>query len=348
MPREKIVPSSTSNFDPLDRAPKSRWWLLPIFVVALVALVTAGEFFWRSHGWQPSVRDTKALWSLHRRVSRQPANKLILAGSSRILLGLSHRVIDEAWHVPIANLAVDGNCPLAVIEDLASDEHVHQGDVILLSTRMACLRRSALADAADVVAYEHNLPTAAPLLDEWLAARLESVLVARHPHIGLRRLAYVPFRPQLRDDDWVVDTFVTREITAFYERIDIAAYRANRLARDGAIAPITDDDIAEGKLRLAKALGKLAARGVRVALIRMPVDDDHWAIDEKIAPRQRYWDPIASRVEAVPIHFRDHKEMQGYRLPDSSHLDHAERDAFTKAFVGLLEQKGLRVNAARN
>jgi hypothetical protein len=49
---------------------------------------------------------------------------------------------------------------------------------------------------------------------------------------------------------------------------------------------------------------------------------------------------IINRTKRVPgLHFQDHEEMQGYWLPEWSHMTGSEADRFTAAFHGLVQRE---------
>jgi hypothetical protein len=86
------------------------------------------------------------------------------------------------------------------------------------------------------------------------------------------------------------------------------------------------------------AVAKLRERGVPVVFVRAPSDADFLAVENKVFPREATWDPLIAQSGAAGVHFADHAELQGYWLPEWSHLSGSEADRFTAAIVPLIER----------
>lgn len=76
----------------------------------------------------------------------------------------------------------------------------------------------------------------------------------------------------------------------------------------------------------------------------MPYEGHYATAEIDIAPRELTWDKLIEETGALGLHFKDHEEMQGYWLPEWSHMTGSEADRFTEAFYGLVQ----RELAARN
>jgi len=84
---------------------------------------------------------------------------------------------------------------------------------------------------------------------------------------------------------------------------------------------------------------KLHTKGAEVIYVQMPYEG-HYAVSEiDIAPRELTWDVLLERTGALGLHFQDHEEMQGYWLPEWSHMTGEEADRFTEAFYDLVQRE---------
>ncbi|MGB5291016.1 MAG: hypothetical protein WBN41_06160, partial [Lysobacterales bacterium] len=91
--------------------------------------------------------------------------------------------------------------------------------------------------------------------------------------------------------------------------------------------------------RAIAATKKLQAKGVEVIFVQMPYEG-HYAVSEiDIAPRELTWDVLLEQTGAPGLHFQDHEEMQGYWLPEWSHMTGDEADRFTEALYGLVQRE---------
>jgi hypothetical protein len=97
--------------------------------------------------------------------------------------------------------------------------------------------------------------------------------------------------------------------------------------------------------RAATAVRKLRARGVEVIWVRPPSNGRYLEFETRVFPRAETWDVLLARSGAPGIHFEDHPELQGYVLPEWSHLSAAEAERFTAALYPIVERVRARTRA---
>lgn len=73
--------------------------------------------------------------------------------------------------------------------------------------------------------------------------------------------------------------------------------------------------------------------------VRPPSVGEYYAYEQKYLPRAETWDLLLARTGTLGIHFEDYPELQGYELPEWSHLSAAEADRFTAALVPIVERE---------
>jgi hypothetical protein len=124
---------------------------------------------------------------------------------------------------------------------------------------------------------------------------------------------------------------------------------ARRIWREG-FEPSDDDPTPEEAAkaeheqveRAVKAVAKLRARGVPVLFVRMPSIGEYIAYENKMFPRARTWNVLLARSGAPGIHFEDYPELrpevQGYYLPEWSHMMHPDGERFTAALYRVIER----------
>ena len=71
----------------------------------------------------------------------------------------------------------------------------------------------------------------------------------------------------------------------------------------------------------------------------MPYKGGYTKSEERLRPRADTWDVLLERTGAIGLHFEDHEAMQGYWLPEWSHMSAEEADRFTPRFYELVQQK---------
>jgi hypothetical protein len=90
--------------------------------------------------------------------------------------------------------------------------------------------------------------------------------------------------------------------------------------------------------RAAKAVAKLRARGVQVLFLRSPSDGEYLAYETRLFPRASTWDALLAASGAPGLHFQDYPELQGYYLPEWSHMTRAEAERYTGALYGVIQR----------
>jgi hypothetical protein len=75
-----------------------------------------------------------------------------------------------------------------------------------------------------------------------------------------------------------------------------------------------------------------------VLFVRMPSSGEYLAFENREFPRTRTWTALLASTGAPGIHFEDYPELQGYQLPDWSHMTHSEAERFTAALYGVVKR----------
>jgi hypothetical protein len=88
--------------------------------------------------------------------------------------------------------------------------------------------------------------------------------------------------------------------------------------------------------RMARAVAKLRTRGVQVLFVRMPSSGEFLAYENLLYPRARSWKALLAATAAPGIHFEDYPQLQGYYLPEWSHMPLAEGERFTAALYEII------------
>jgi hypothetical protein len=97
--------------------------------------------------------------------------------------------------------------------------------------------------------------------------------------------------------------------------------------------------IDEQVTRAAVAVAKLRARGVPVVFVRPPSSGEYYTYEQKYFPRDETWDLLLKRTGAPGIHFEDYPELQGFYLPEWSHIAHPDAVRFTAALAPIFERE---------
>lgn len=333
------MPSSTSSSDGrLVPASYLRIWTLGACL--LLVMLGSSEALWRRMGYWPNVVDTKMFWCLNRRRADSAGGKrvLVIAGASRAQVGIDPAVLQRVFpEFQVVHLAIEGTSPLAVIRDLAMDEKFD--GVILASATVGTLfpfRQGVPRRDKEYVEFFRNGFRSGAALEKRANTRLAVFLQSRwvifSPVLTFRSLLAHRLRPKKLYQHMDANRFRP----AFYrERMTAQELGEHRQRRIDRVA-VTEKDLvsaaeferfARGDLK--QLYGMLRARGGDMVLVRMPTTDEHWELDEKMAPKARFWDRIQEWTGIATIHFLDHPELSRFACPDTSHLDATDAGEFT-------------------
>ena len=133
--------------------------------------------------------------------------------------------------------------------------------------------------------------------------------------------------------------------TRMWSRIELdAGYRAlfQRLwlfyAGGSAAYPGVVDIVDEVATQVAADVERIRARGGDVAFIRFPSSGPVYLSETRSFPRSLAWEPFLAKTRTAGVHFEDHAQLRGYRLPEWSHMAAGDSERFTSALVPLVLQ----------
>ena len=348
------MPSSISNSS--ARAPEGPWGRTWAAAILIALGVLAGlELFLRSEGFQASVNDDAGLWALVRRgASTGERSTVVLAGSSRLQLGINTAEFARAGGRKPLQLAVFGSSPLPILEDLAEDP-LFRGMVICEVTLKFLFDgdedKPHERRARDYIArHRRSVLSPAARVEQNLVVWLTSCLVFRSPEVSFAGVLQA-LRGHAAHRVSYVRTEPDRSRRAdFVGRVANSPQPAAQRAVRKSPVPAAEAQV-ECILQHAEELvDKIAAKGGEVVFLMLPTDGKVRADEERSFPKARYWDALKRRVgrvgnsphggpKALTICYEDHEGLRGYAMPEGSHLDYRDAISFTRALCQLLKPK---------
>ena len=333
--------------------PLQPWGRILFGAVVLFLLMMAGwEMYWRDYGARPSYRNSNGQWAQQRRrINEGEGDATVLIGSSRVLFDVQLPQWEAQTNERPIQLAIEGTTPLPMLEDLAADPSFTGR---LLVGVAPDLFFGGFAYRGDVVPYYHQQGPS-QRSGNWLSMLLlEPYLAFYQPDFALatvvRRQDW-PRREGLQSRQRVrklMESDADRNTWLWDKVATDPAYRAMARgiwAQDfGRPLPGMDTPEATRRAvdaqiaRAKKAIDVLRARGVPVVFVRMPSAGEYYAYEEKHLPRAETWDRLLRATATPGIHFMDHEQLQGYELPEWSHLTAPEARRFTLQLVPLVEE----------
>jgi len=322
-----------------------------IALLVMVVLLLIWETYIRNQGVTPSYRNSNGLWTEQRgKINNGAGDSWVFIGSSRVLFNLQLDAWEKLDNKRPLQLALEGTSPLSVLEGLAQDSDF-TGNVIV-----------GVAPGLFFSGYEYRRGAIKQYKDEtpsqWLGQRISmwfepyfafytydyalSTILHRQdlPHregivhrLDVRKLANMERDRNNRMWDKV---YLDEDYNALVKKIwaqNWKPFSEQPKARQEGILKGRTKQIE----RAVKASKSLQEKGVNVVFVQMPYEG-HYAVSEPdIAPRELTWDILIKESGALGLHFQDHKSMQGYQLPEWSHMTGDEADRFTNNFYHLVQ-----------
>jgi len=336
--------------------PDRKWGAIMLAALVMMLLMLgAWEWHWRSYGVEPGIANSDALWaSQRRRIDAGEGNgATVLIGSSRMLFDLQLPVWQKLSGKRPIQLALEGTSPMFALEDLSDDPNFRNGR--LLVGVAPELFFSGRAGRGGVLKYFHK-QSPSQRVGQWLSLHfVEPYLAFDDDDYALPTvLARQPWWPQRQG----MPSFIkVRKLMVVVDE-DRASHIWDKLEKDPQyralaqsiwaqhFAPSPNDPppaklqktVDEQITRSAAAVAKLRKRNVEVIFVRTPSAEKYLAYEDKVFPRAKTWDVLLAKTGAPGVHFQDHPELQGFWLPEWSHL--AARDAvrFTQALYAIIQR----------
>jgi hypothetical protein len=316
--------------------------------------VAVTELVWRKAGHFPTVYNTPSLWAYHRRrlIEKDPEGVAVL-GSSRMLAAFSTDRFRRRYpRRLLAQLAIQGSSPFRAFEDLAMDPDF-RGTVIC-----ECLEAAMVAANVEQFSYHEYLDEArrgsskVSTFDLCVAGRLQERLCCFYPELSLNH----QLRNRIELNRWqetrsVFMHFDRRQLVD-YSLVDVAQAKAETLTEMKALLaeslktiPSPDEWLRQA-LAIEPAVKSLQARRGRVVFVVLPCTGAMWDLEQRLFPKDKYWDRFAAATSAITIHFRDVPTLAATPCPDNFHLDFREADQFTDRLIDELVARGALDDAA--
>src|SRR5882757_2892935 len=320
---------------PARDIPPRPWRPILLQAVLLSVLLIAGwESYWRALGVTPSYHNSNGEWAQQRRrIDAGESGKTDLIGASRILYDVQLPEWEKTTGERPIQLAIEGTSPLPMLEDLATDPNFTGRLVIGVAPQVFF---TGLSFHGDVVPYYHQEGPSQRigswlsmhLLEPWFAFygedfKLNAVVKRQDwpartgvtPYIDPRKLSMPEADRNTHVWDKVATDVAYRELARNIWRQTFGHPWPGMETPEKAQAVI-DSQIA----RAVAAVAKLRARGVPVVFVRPPSTGEYYAYEQKYFPRAATWDLLLKRTGTTGVHFDDYSQLQGYYLPEWSHI----------------------------
>jgi len=325
-------------------------------VVLVTASLVSWELYLRNKGITIAYDDGQELWSDKRAMVYEPADKAtVFIGSSRHKYDLDIETWKSITGDKPVQLAMEGQSPLPVLDDLANDKNfngklvVDVTEILFFSTdphnitepknRIDYYKKRTPAQRFSF-AVNHVLESKLVFLDKdyfSLNALLDELKIPKRKGVfGLpcncpKDFGMITFdRQNLMTDKFLVDTILQNQVKGLW------IFYAKTSTEPPAAGTKLDSILAKVKADC----DKIVARGGKIIFVRSP-SSGPFLMGEKMGyPREKYWDRLLSVTNLPGIYFEDYPAIAHFECPEFSHLKPSDAVAYTKNLIQILEQKG--------
>lgn len=319
-----------------------RTWLLTI---TLILIYMGGwESFWRLQGYIPTVEDNLGLWAATRRQANQQEGKSVaLIGASRIQLGLNPDVFARTTGVRPLMLAIDGNSPLPILQNLAEDPGFSGLVICGLTPQWLAEARTTKHRAAKWIR-KYRRQKWSSRLETLLSSGIQQLFVFRFPGLSPGRVwRHLIYNERLKKV--YAPMRMDRYRPADYTKTDLLQLKKAREERAHQLAfstiSLKSEAFRERVMQVHRWVKEIEHRGGQVVFIRMPSTGTIREIEAATWPKHRYWDVFAAGMNGLTVHFEDYITLAGLPCPDGSHLDADGAILFSEALIKIFQKNHL-------
>ena len=357
--------SSTSSFETYQLTriiPRHPWGRMAALSATFALFLTIGwEMACRHRGYHPTLDDNADLWASQRaRLEREPHQTTVI-GSSRILFDLDLRVYEDACGERPIQLATVGTNPGPYLEHLAQHPTYHGTVIVGVVPGLFFAPKGPPIENAEKNLRHYNAWGPAKRIGFHLGAALQDHLaLIQQEDLSLPQLMgalpiknrpYAQVRPPLPPYFARMDR--QRQARMIDQDTPWARRKLDRV-RDGWIPLFTPppfppnmtkeqiraaiEGFATERLEKTKAyVQQIQEKGGRVVFVRCPSSGELRALEQKLAPKERYWDRLIAMTGCPGIHFEEHASLQHFVCAEWSHLTAHDATRFTQALIPLLQ-----------
>jgi hypothetical protein len=324
-----------------------------VAVVLLAGLLAGWEAYWRAQQFEPSYRNSNGLWARTRdRVDREDGKGTVIIGSSRVFFDIDL----DTWHEQTGDwpiqLALEGTDPRPVLNHLV--EETSFSGLLVVGVTPPLFFTPGFGYRGDVLDYYRD-ETPAQKTGHWLSTFLERRVAFYNFDTELFRVlhrqTWWPRRPGLTPEPREVRKLANvtaRRASVMWERVENDpeyAALAQSIWMDILTAPreLPPPDVARQMLEevfeeVRRNVEAIRARGGEVVFVRCPSRDKFREAEAGGFPRERFWDQLLRRTDAVGFHFEDYPELADLRIPEWSHLSSKDIPRYTEVVMRELRR----------
>ncbi len=324
-------------------------------LIMIVIVIGCWEYYLRAQKLKVAYDDGEVLWSDKRAmVYESPDKATVFIGSSRNKYDLDIATWQNFTGDHPIQLAIEGECPRLVLQDLANDKNF-RGKLIVDVTEglfFSSAPNNNTKPKEHIDYYKNRTP--AQRAGFQINHLLESQFVfLDKDYFSLNALLYklpikkrkgvfaLPFdfvmefgritfdRQNIMMEKFLVDTSLQNQIKGLWLFFD----KINKES------PVSGDSLQHVLASVKNATDRIKARGGQVLFVRTPSSGYYWPTECKNFPREKYWNQLLFFTNCPGIHFKDYPEIANFECPEWSHLSQPQAIVWTKNLIEILQKE---------
>ena len=327
-----------------------------LMAILVIVFIAGWEIYLRSTGVTLSYDEGKELWADKRaKVYKSPATATVFIGSSRIKYDLDIDTWQKLTGREAIQLAMEGNSPVPILEDLAADQRfagklvIDVTELVFFSDDDAPVRheqkeyldyywRRTPAQRASFI-LDHALESQLIFLDKEglsLNAELDKLTIPNRPNVFAPPIFPLDFsrvtfdRQDKMSPRFLADTSLQHQVQNIWVFLQTAG---------AAIAAQHPSNPTPAIMQqVAVAVAKIKSRGGEIVFVRTPGSGPMAAGEDKGFPRAKFWEPLLAITQCKGIHFADDPATAHFVCPEWSHLSPSDAVLYTRALIGHLPE----------
>lgn len=323
--------------------------------MSLLVIIAVGswEFYLRQKNISVSYDEGAELWADKRALADgHPDQRTVFIGASRIKYDLDTKTWKDITGKEAVQLAIEGNSPLKILEDLGNDPKF-KGHVVVDATEefYFSLDPAFNTKPGDHIHYyekqtyaqkasfqiNHLLQSQFVFLNSEslsLKVMMDKLMIPNRPGVYMpptfpQSFEYVNFDRQDRmKPEFVADTILQNQVTGVWKMFFGKLF-------EGAAASSKSDRPKVLKIS-KKAVDQIRARGGDVVFVRVPSTGPFWEKEQVFYKRSQFWNPLLTATHAKGVYFTDYPTISHFKCVEWSHLSQPDAVAFTTELIKLL------------
>lgn len=334
--------------------PERPWGRIALSVLVMtLALVAIWEGWWRYRMYEPGdMKNSSSAWAQERR--RAVGDATVLIGSSRNFFDIDLGVWEQTAGVRPIQLSLEGTSPRFALTDLANDPDFR--GVVIADVATPQFFGTAGGRRADVLAFTRD-ETPSQRFGHRLTNAFDHVFAFLDDQTRPREIwfnQHLPTRPGQapRRDPYKLQVMEADRNAELWRRVtDDEGYRQQAieiwpLTAGRKAPPLSEVQVQAVIAEVRRDVDKIRAKGGDVIFALHPVEGIFLKAETTAFHRSRYFDRLVRETGTIGIHYQDHPKLQGYRLPETSHLHPRDAEAYTAEFARILYAERARRQTA--